>query len=338
MDASPLFRRAAGLALAWWLVGLSIDTSADAPATGDPVVVRLKARAEVPARVVTVGHVADLNGGPAALRAQIARIDLEDFGPATSLTIKRRQIELRLRLTDLPAAAYQVGGEDEVVALAVRQPLSSEVVVRAAMSVVRKRLPWPEEDLSIRLVQPVTAALPAVSDPAEATVRAEPHNANVGPGRVQMDVSVFVAGEKKLMLPVYLDVRVIQPVVIARKGLGRGDVLTQDTTITDRRAIDAAAKVPAPDAVLGRKLRRPLAAGAVVHAADVEDLPTQTAAVLVKARQPVKLLARSGAFTIRADGEAMQEGRLDDLVRVQNTASKKVVVGKVTGPGVVEIE
>jgi hypothetical protein len=74
MDASPLFRRAAGLALAWWLVGLSIDTSADVPATGDPVVVRLKARAEVPARAVTVGHIAELSGGPATLRAQIARI------------------------------------------------------------------------------------------------------------------------------------------------------------------------------------------------------------------------------------------------------------------------
>ena len=333
-----MFRRAAGLALAWWLVGLSIDTSADAPATGDPVVVRLKARAEVPARAVAVGHVADLSGGPAALRAQIARIDLDEFGGGTTLKVKRRQVEFRLRRTDLPATAYQIAGEDETVAIAVRQPLSTEAVVRTAMAAVMKRLPWPEQDLSVRLVQPVTAVLPAVSDPAEATLQAESHSANVGPGRVQMDVSVYVAGEKKLMLPVYLDVRVVQPVVIARKGLGRGDVLTEETTITDRRAVDAAAKVPAPDLVLGRKLKRPLAAGAVVLASDVEYLPTPTAAVLVKARQPVKMLSRSGSFTIRADGEAMQEGRLDDLVRVRNTASKKVVVGKVTGPGVVEIE
>ena len=57
---TPLFRRSVGLALAWWLVGLSIDTSADVPPSGDPVVVRLKARAEVSARVVTVGHVSEL--------------------------------------------------------------------------------------------------------------------------------------------------------------------------------------------------------------------------------------------------------------------------------------
>jgi flagella basal body P-ring formation protein FlgA len=338
MDASPLFRRAAGLALAWWLVGLSIDTSADVPATGDPVVVRLKARAEVPARHVTVGHVAELSGGPATLRAQIARIDLEEFGGGTSLKIKRRHVEYRLRLTDLPATAFRVVGEDETVAVAVRQPLSHEAVVRAAMAAVMKRLPWPEEDLSVRLVQPVTAVLPAVSDPAEATLQAEPHSANVGPGRVQMNVTVYVAGEKKLMLPVYLEVRVVQAVVIARKSLGRGDVLSEDTTITDRRAVDAAAKVPAPEVVMGRKLKRSLAAGAVVQTSDVEDLPTQTSPALVKARQPVKMLTRSGSFTIRADGEALQEGRLDDLVRVQNTASKKVVVGKVTGPGTVEIE
>lgn len=338
MDASPLFRRATALALAWWLVGLSIDTSADAPTDGDPVVVRLKARAEVPARTVTIGHVADVSGGPAAVRDHVARLDLEDFGAGTSLTIKRRQVEFRLRLADLPAGAFRLSGEGETVAVAVRRQLSTEAVVKAAKEAALKRLPWPEADLSIRLVQPVTIPLPAVADAAEITFRVEPHSANVSPGRVQMDVTVYVAGEKKLMLPVYFDVRVIQPVVIARKGLGRGDTLTDDTTITDRRATDPTAKVPPPDAVMNRKLKRPLAAGQVVQAADVEDLPGAVSAVLVKARQPVKMVVRSGTLTVTAGGEALQDGKLDDRVRVQNTESKKVIVGRVTGPGTVDVE
>src|SRR4051794_18501069 len=119
MDASPLFRRATLLALAWWLVGLSIDTSADAPPAGDPVVVWLKSRAEVPARTVTVGHVAELAGGPPALREQIARLDLAEFGTGTTLSVKRRQVEFRLRLADLPATAFRVAGEDETAAVAV---------------------------------------------------------------------------------------------------------------------------------------------------------------------------------------------------------------------------
>ena len=62
-----------------------------------------------------------------------------------------------------------------------------------------------------------------------------------------------------------------------------------------------------------------------------------TDAIMVRSRQPVKLVARSGGMLIMTDGEALQNGKVGQTVRVENTNSKQVVNGTVTGPGEVEV-
>jgi flagella basal body P-ring formation protein FlgA len=39
-----------------------------------------------------------------------------------------------------------------------------------------------------------------------------------------------------------------------------------------------------------------------------------------------------------AEGEAQQDGRVGQTIRVVNRESKKVVTGRVSGPGVVDVE
>ena len=41
---------------------------------------------------------------------------------------------------------------------------------------------------------------------------------------------------------------------------------------------------------------------------------------------------------VRANGEAMQDGKVGQPIKVENVESKKVVTGTVTGPGAVDIE
>jgi hypothetical protein len=60
--------------------------------------------------------------------------------------------------------------------------------------------------------------------------------------------------------------------------------------------------------------------------------------VLVRARQRVAILARTGSLSVSAAGEAMQDGRLGQMIQVQNVDSKKNLVARVTGPAQVEIE
>ncbi|QEL13792.1 flagellar basal body P-ring formation chaperone FlgA [Limnoglobus roseus] len=60
--------------------------------------------------------------------------------------------------------------------------------------------------------------------------------------------------------------------------------------------------------------------------------------ILVTRNQKVTLVVRLGAMNVEAAGEAMQDGRAGEAVKVLNPSSKKVVTGKVTAAGVVDVE
>lgn len=303
------FRYPAILALMWWLVGFGIDISAEAPRTPDGIVITLKDKTAVTGRMVTLGDVADISGGSEHARLQIGRLDLAEFGSASSVNIRRRQVEFRLRLANFPAKLFTVNGAEEITVAAIRVPISEEGVFRVAKDSVLKRLPWSAEDLSIKLVQPITARLPVVADDVEVVIKAEPHTPNVNIGRVQMDVTIFVSGEKKLALPVYLEIKLTQPMAIARSGLNRGDTISEVNTLIDRRVVDIGMKPLSASDMVGRKIRRPVAIGQVIQETDVEPTVLEIPKTAVKNHQPVKMLVRLGTVNVVANGEALQDGK-----------------------------
>jgi flagella basal body P-ring formation protein FlgA len=63
------------------------------------------------------------------------------------------------------------------------------------------------------------------------------------------------------------------------------------------------------------------------------DLP-----VLVKAGGVIRLMARVGPVRIETLGEALQEGRAGQTVRVRNVDSQNIVSGRVVDRGVVEVD
>lgn len=73
-------------------------------------------------------------------------------------------------------------------------------------------------------------------------------------------------------------------------------------------------------------------------ATPVVQASVQSTEVMVKARQRVTMLVRSGALNVSAVGEAMQEGRLGQTIQVMNVDSKKMLSARVSGPAAVEIE
>ncbi len=69
------------------------------------------------------------------------------------------------------------------------------------------------------------------------------------------------------------------------------------------------------------------------------DLPeaARSRPILVHRRDVVRLVARSRFFTVTATGQALQDGRLGQFIRVRNLKSQRVVVGRVVDRGVVEV-
>jgi flagella basal body P-ring formation protein FlgA len=63
----------------------------------------------------------------------------------------------------------------------------------------------------------------------------------------------------------------------------------------------------------------------------VENLP------VVKRGQQVKIAIKAGALLLTATGLAYNDGKLDQMIKVQNISSSKIILGRVAGPGLVEV-
>ena len=332
------------LRYSWALIALAVVSSAgfggETPRV-DSVDIVIKAKVQTSSSPITLADVAELLGGSATLRERMAKLDLADLPISDSpVSINTRQIGFRLRLADLPETSFRLKGAPETLVFSVRSALDEQSVLRLARETLLKRLPWPEDDLDVKLARPIVIPRYTVAANEVVHMKAETHSTTVELGRAQINIQVLVGGEKRLTFPVHMEARLLQRIAYVRSAIAKGETLTENNVFIERRPVDPSNRNSLPAAnVIGKRAKRPLYVGQVVGAADVdEEGALDHASVVIKPRQGVKMLVRLGAVNVVAQGEAMQEGRLGQTIRVQNVDSKKVVVGRVTGPATVEVD
>ncbi|EKD34894.1 MAG: hypothetical protein ACD_75C02142G0001 [uncultured bacterium] len=121
-------------------------------------------------------------------------------------------------------------------------------------------------------------------------------------------------------------------IVVTAQALPKGTVLKAEfLTMAVMDISDMVSPQFAPDELLGMKLVRSLKAGSPVSANMVESLP------VVKRGEKVKIVINSGQLYVTATGFAATDGRLNEMIRVQNIGSNKLVYCRVAAPGLVEV-
>ncbi|BHH83393.1 flagellar basal body P-ring formation chaperone FlgA [Desulforhopalus sp. 52FAK] len=141
-----------------------------------------------------------------------------------------------------------------------------------------------------------------------------------------------------------VDGRVVKNMSIKGKVEARANIITaaipvkKGTILSDRhlqQTVMDISEIKDPgfsiDEFIGKKIKRSLRAGSPINVSIVESLP------IVFKGQKVKIVVQSGPMLLTATGLAHTDGKKNEFIRVQNLNSSKVVFGRVTGPGVVEV-
>jgi flagella basal body P-ring formation protein FlgA len=327
--------------LCLWALAVALVPGLPALAEPDeaPLVVTLRPAASVSAATVCVGNVASLSGGTPALRQRVAALDLADRPRrGKPLQLLRELVAYRIQVAGIEKSRFRVQGAPVVEVSPGAAPATEDEFLQAARDALLDKLACPPDDVAVSLAQP--PQLPQLTPGAKDDVRleAEPREPINVPGRSRVDVTLLVNGERIDVVPVLLDVKVYQAAAVARRRIEGGETLGDENVRFERHASDAPGSCLTPkDVGAGRKAKRAIAAGQMVPPAAVESVAANNP-VLVKQRDLVKLVARVGNLRVTALAEAEQDGRAGDLVRVRNVDSKKEVVGRVIGRGLVEVE
>jgi len=110
---------------------------------------------------------------------------------------------------------------------------------------------------------------------------------------------------------------------------GRG-IAGADLTLERRDITTIPDALSEPAAVVGQSSRRSLRSGQIVQRQML------VAPMLVRRGDAVHVVARSGPVEVTTSGEALDAGRSDDIIRVRNTATGKVIRTRVRASGTVE--
>jgi flagella basal body P-ring formation protein FlgA len=154
-------------------------------------------------------------------------------------------------------------------------------------------------------------------------------------GKLVGNVTVGVRCPDGTGWTVYVPVRVKlnTPVLIAARPMTRGAFITSADLQQETRDAGAlpGSVLTEPSQAIGRQASAPIPAGVVLNSAMIRP------ARLVKRGEKVTILASSGAFEVRAGGEALADGSEGETISVRNILTKKIIQATVAEAGLVRV-
>ncbi len=134
--------------------------------------------------------------------------------------------------------------------------------------------------------------------------------------------------EYSITVPV--TVKLLMPALVASHNLSKGQVIgTNDLKhvyIDENTNLSSA--VADPNILVGSRLKRDVKAG--------EQIRTNSFCVVCK-NDKVNIVARSHALSLKTSGQALEDGNINDTIRVKNLKSQKVITGVVSAPATVDV-
>ncbi len=310
-----------------------------AQAPDEPVVVTLRASTTVDEPVVTVAALARVEGGPAWLRQKIGALDVAEVSAiGQTATVSRNQVVMRLRLAGIEPDSFRVEGPTQAVVQMVTVELTDVEVLKAAEKAVLLRLRANPGDLELRLLEDIRLPAVRINPGDQLRLRGECPPATLNAGKTRVTVIVLVNGVQRGVASVFLELCLYRHVAVTVRPLAAGQPLKAEDVRPERRLLAAGDQsVAYSEQLLGHRILHAVASGQVLAAPDL-DLPLEADQVAIKCRDRVRLLASLGGLSAVAAGEALEDGKLGQVIRVRNVDSNKVVSGRVVGRSTVEVD
>lgn len=131
-----------------------------------------------------------------------------------------------------------------------------------------------------------------------------------------------------IFLPV--KVQMLTPALVASRNLTRGSVIGPNDlkTIYINESTNLTTAVSDPNILVGSRLKRDIKGG--------EQIRSNVFCVVCK-NDKVNIVAKSHGLSLKTIGQALEEGNVNETIRIKNLKSNKIITGVVKAPGEVHV-
>jgi len=278
-------------------------------------------------QTLTLRSIAALHG-PAQLVQKAGRIAMGRAPwSGERITIDRATILSRLGSQGLTVDRVVISGADKVVVTRDEQQIPIERLISCARTLLQKIRPGPN-GCSWRLaVAPEPLYVPSG---VQVTLTAELPDDKPGD---YVRVGVLARGEGRTVGRTTLLFKTVYPVrrAVAKKDIPAGQMITPENA--EMKFFYAENPAGSDESPYGLLARNTIRAGSVIHRAM---LRFRHRAVVVRRNQTVTMRITGAGFVVAALGKALQDGKCDEVIRVSNVDTGRVVRAKVLADGSVE--
>lgn len=153
-------------------------------------------------------------------------------------------------------------------------------------------------------------------------------------GRYTIVATLFENDRQIESRQVRLFIHKFADVVVSKDRISRNDELSENSLSVERRDITDLREQPvvSVETIKGMRARRNLTRGSIVTTGDIESTP------VIKSHSEVHIVFSGGLFKVTSKGEALQDGRVGEYIRVKNKSSNKIVIARVVDETAVAVE
>lgn len=293
------------------------------------VEISFRPSATVDGAQIRLGDIADLSDSSVLAKALASLVVGQAPDPGQAVLVSADAVKQYLATSNpIPAGTVWQGASAIGIKRNAQQikPQYLLDLIKDYLKDNRNNLP----DAAVRFV-PDSLPLPFFLPVGELTPEIIPSNPNIL-GSSRFSIIFRIGSEVVKNMSVRGTVEAIAQVVVSVRKLTRGTILShEDLTLSAVDISDLQRPGFQPEDFIGMKLTRSLRAGTPIVDTMVDTLP------VVHRGEKVKILVQSGALQITATGLAHSDGKINQMIRVQNISSNKVLLCRVTAPGLVEV-
>jgi flagella basal body P-ring formation protein FlgA len=272
---------------------------------------------------IRLGDIADIHGRDGG---QVDRLRAIEVGraplPGLTRTLDVAYLKARLRLANVDLGTLALDAPSVISVTTASQQVSGADLVAA----VREHLLAARSEDATRLsIQPTGAAPPTLVVPAgQVELRVRTRGGAEILGSVSVTVEAWVDGTLARSLSVPVRVGLQSEVVVAARPITRGARLDPEDLRVERRELTAGQDpVRVVDAVVGLRAVRGIAVGEPIQMSLVDHPP------LVHRGDIVLLTTEGRGLRAVTQGEAKEDGKAGQVIRVRNLHSNREVYGQV---------
>jgi flagella basal body P-ring formation protein FlgA len=297
----------------------------------EQALVNVRADSSVRGPEIRLGEIAEIRANDPRLGERLGAVEVGRAPlPGLSRTLDQAYLKTRLRLAKVDLSQVALDLPPSISVSTASQTITgADLLAVAREAVIAAR----QEDAGRLLVLPGAAPPMQFAVPAgRLKLQARPRPGAELLGSISLPVEVWI--DDTLQRTVYLPVKValLTEVLVAVRALPRGTPIGADDVRIERREIGSSQE-PLRDltALAGRQAARSIAAGEVL----LPNLVEQPA--LVKRGDMVILTAEGRGLRAVTQGEAREDGKEGQVIRIRNLTSNREVYGQVDGPRSVRI-